>query len=292
MNLNIDMNAPVFVKPQRPAIGKNLKMPNIKSLFKPDPGYIAADADLAQADARVVAWEANDTELMDMFEDPTVDLHTENAKTIFGSCPTKDHPNRKKAKAGVHAVNYNVYPNTLAVALGCTVLEAEFFIKRWFAAHPAIKDWHARVHHQMMNEKRIANRFGFGKNFFGSLDHGTALSEALAWIPQSTVGIIINKVWACMDANVDESLCSVKMQVHDSLCFQIRETELHVAAPQINAQFKSVVVPYDRPLNIAATLGIGTNYGELDDITWDGWLIDPKSGLATDKRTTFWQGAA
>jgi len=288
--INVDMNAPVFVKPERPPIGKGLKLPNIKALFKPDPGYIAADADLAQADARVVAWEANDVELMDMFEDPTVDLHTENAKTIFGSCPSKDHPNRKKAKAGVHAVNYNVYPKTLAAALGCTVLEAEYFINRWFSAHPRIKEWHQRVYHSMMNEKRISNRFGFCKNFFGALDHATALSEALAWIPQSTVGIIINKVWAGMDDNVDESLCSVKMQVHDSLCFQIKEELLHVAAPQINAQFKSVVVPYDRPLNIAATLGVGFNYGELDDITWDGYLIDPSTGIATPNRCRFWRG--
>lgn len=290
--INIDINKPAFPKPPRPAIGKALKMPNIKSLFKPDPGYIAADADLAQADARVVAWEANDTELMDMFEDPTIDLHTENAKTIFGSCPSKDHPNRKRAKAGVHAVNYNVFPKTLAAALGCTVLEAEYFIKRWFEAHPAIKQWHARIHHQMMNEKRIENKFGFGKNFFGALDHATALSEALAWIPQSTVGIIINKVWAGLDANVDESLCSVKMQVHDSLCFQILADQLHVAAPQINEQFKSVVVPYDRPLNIAATLGVGLNYGELEDITWDGWVIDPSNGLVTQQRSGFWLAAA
>lgn len=292
MDINAMMNNPVFVKPQRPPIGKALKLPNIKALLKPDDGYIAADADLAQADARVVAWEANDIILMDMFEDPTIDLHTENAKTIFGSCPTKDHPNRKRAKAGVHAVNYNVYPTTLAAALGCTVLEAEFFIKRWFEAHPAIKEWHQRVHHDMMHNKRIENKFGFAKNFFGSLDHATALSEALAWIPQSTVGIIVNKVWAGIDANVDESLCSVKMQVHDSLCFQILADQLHVAAPQINAQFKSVVVPYERPLNIAATLGVGLNYGELDDITWDGWLIDPKTGLPTDQRTGFWRAVA
>jgi DNA polymerase-1 len=245
---------------------------------------------LAQADARVVAWDADDEILKEIFNDPKLDLHTENAKAIFGSCPTKDHPNRKRAKAGVHAVNYNVYPATLAATLGITVLEAETFINKWFGAHPKIKEWHQRIYHEMMVNKRIENAFGYGKTFFDARDKPTALSEALAWIPQSTVGNIINFVWAKLE-QLDQSKINVMMQVHDSLVFQIRHDCLPEIAPQVQQAFASVVVPYKDPLVISSTLGLGYNCGEVDDVTWDGWVIDPSSGLVTDRRLALWPAA-
>lgn len=276
-----------FSKPKRPPVGKALKLPNVKCLFLPEDGFIIGDADLAQADARVVAWDADDEILKEIFLDPTLDLHTENAKTIFGSCPSKDHPNRKKAKAGVHAVNYNVFPPTLAKTLGITVLEAEHFINTWFGAHPKIRAWHERIHHEMMVNKRIENAFGYGKTFFDGRDKANALSEALAWIPQSTVGNIINFVWAKLE-QLDQSKINVMMQVHDSLVFQIRHDCLPEIAEQVRQAFASVVVPYADPLNIPSTLGLGLDCGVVDDVTWDGWEIDPSSGLVTDRRSALW----
>lgn len=288
ININELMDAKIFAKPDRPAVGKAVKLPNVKKLLLPDEGFIMADADLAQADARVVAWDADDETLKEIFLNPDLDLHTENAKAIYGSCPTKDHPNRKLAKAGVHAVNYHVFPQTLAIALGVTVLEAEFFINRWFSAHPKLKAWHERINTEMKVHKCVANAFNYQKKFFASTDHGTALSEALAWIPQSTVGIIINKVWAYLDKHVDYSLVEVKMQVHDSLVFQIDRERIDMAARVISDAFKSVIVPYADPLNIPSTLGIGLDAGELTDVTWDGFVIDSKTGLATQARSKLW----
>lgn len=278
----------LYAAPPRPEILKKFK--NIKELFLPEDGYICGDADLAQADARVVAWDANDQTLKDIFNDPSVDLHTENAKTIFGSCPDKSHPNRKKAKAGVHAVNYNVHAKTLAATLGITVLEAEYFINRWFEAHPDIKKWHNRIYHEMMVEKRIRNAFGFEKRFFDKRDNFNSLSEALAWIPQSTVAIIINKVWMRME-QLDSSNVYVTMQTHDSLNFEIRKTMVPQIALQIQECF-NIVVPYDDPLVIPGTLGLGKDYGNLKDVTWDGYVIDPDTGLATPEVAEYWRKAA
>jgi DNA polymerase-1 len=278
----------LYAPPKRPALVKKFK--NVKELFLPEPGYIVGDADLAQADARVVAWDADDETLKEIFNDPKLDLHTENAKTIFGSCPSKSHPNRKKAKAGVHAVNYHVYPQTLAKALGVTVLEAEYFIRRWFEAHPKIKAWHDRIYHEMMVEKVIRNAFGFEKKFFDIRDKPTALSEALAWIPQSTVAIIINKVWQSIDERLDPSNIYVTMQTHDSINFEIKKEEVCKTSLQLEECF-NVIVPYPDPLHIPGTLGLGTDYGNLVDTTWDGWIIDPETGLATQQKSEWWKAA-
>lgn len=284
----IDLNALLHQKrnaaPPRP---KAYKAPNIKSLFQAEPGWIVADTDLAQADARVVCWEADDKELMEMFLDPTIDLHTENAKTIFGSCPDKKHPNRKKAKAGVHAVNYGVGARTLAKALGITVHEAEFFIRRWFEAHPKIAQWHARVYDEMVNRRYIQNAFGFRKNFFGKTDGPTALSEALAWIPQSTVGNIINIAWMRMDKlRADQAY--VSMQVHDSLVSQHNKDYAYDTLAYLH-QAMLVEVPYETPLVIPTSLEVSVDsVGTLIAVDWDGCILDGDTGSRTGDFWSHW----
>lgn len=268
--------------PPRPAPYKG---PNIKSLFLPDEGWIVADTDLAQADARVVAWEADDDELMQMFLDPTVDLHTENARTIFGTCPDKSHPNRKKAKAGVHAVNYHVGARTLAKALGITVHEADMFIQRWFSAHPKIKAWHNRIYDEMVNRRYIENAFGFRKAFFAKTDGPTALSEALAWIPQSTVGNIINIAWMRMDLLRAEE-AYVSMQVHDSLVSFHNKDYAYDTLPYLH-EAMLVEVPYQKPLTIPTSLEVSEkNIGQLLAVDWDGCILDTDTGARTQ---SFWE---
>lgn len=271
--------------PPRPS---KTKLPNVKLLLKADPGFVFCDADLQQADAQVVAWDSDDAKLKKVFRDPLLDLHTENAKTIFGECPTKDHPNRKKAKAGVHAVNYHVFAKTLAGTLKCTVEEAQFFIDTWFKEHPNIKAWQNRVFDEMHNRGYVENRFGGRKYFYDDIGHPTALSEALAWIPQSTVAIVINHVWEKLTKIAPKDL-QVLMQVHDSLCFQIRQGAVAELLPEVQKAFDSVVVPYDDPLVIGSSVSLGNRWGNVEDTSWDGFLLDPKTGQPTDKRHMYWQ---
>ena len=280
--------APAIIIPKRPSLDG---LPNVKELFLPDAGWIFGDADLQQADAQVVAWEAGDASLKQIFLDPNLDLHTENAKTIFGSCPSKKHPNRKKAKKGVHSVNYNVSAKTLAKTLGCSVEEAQHFIDVWFKAHPLVKEWHRRIFNEMKGRKYIENRFGGRKQFYDTTDHGTALSEALAWIPQSTVAIVINKVWDYITDNADPRILRVCMQVHDSLCFNIKLGHLEEALYIIKKAFDSVVVPYDDPLVIGSSMAVGANWGHVEDISWDGYLIDDDTGHVTNERCIYMKAA-
>lgn len=278
------LRTPRVQKPVRPG---GYKTPNIKTLFLADEGCIVADTDLAQADARVVAWEADDIELMEMFLNPDIDLHTENAKTIFGFCPDKKHKNRKLAKAGVHAVNYHVQARTLAKTLGITVHEADMFIRRWFEAHPAIKQWHDRIFDEMVNRRWIQNAFGFRKNFFDKRDGPTHLSEALAWIPQSTVGIVINIAWDRMNL-LPRHEARVSMQVHDSLVSQHNMDYAHDTLKYLH-QAMLVEIPYEKPLTIPTSLEVSIdNFGDLIAVDWDGCILDGDTGARTSDFYAHW----
>lgn len=238
-------------------------LPNIRKLFVPDNGWLICDTDLAQADAQVVAAEAGDHELRAIFLDPTRDLHNENAQAIFGGryyAKGEEHPQRQMAKNGVHAVNYGVQARTLSATLGITVKEAEAFIIKWFAAHPKIKGWHDRIQRELQTRRYIENAFGNRRTFLGRTESVTVMQEALAWIPQSTVGLVINRGWKNLSNAYTEDELQVLLQVHDSLVFQIPYANFRNKLTQI-LTYLAVPIPYPTPL----TIGVGV---AVSPISW------------------------
>jgi DNA polymerase I-like protein with 3'-5' exonuclease and polymerase domains len=243
-----------------------LILPNLKRMFIPDTGKLIGDSDLEQADAQVVAWEADDDELKAIFRDPNVDLHNENCKTIFGSYPTDSNDSRRKrTKAGVHLTNYAGNARTLSKTLGLIIHEAERFQKIWFEAHPGIKRWHHDIEMQLQTRRYVCNKFGYRRFYFERLDN--LLPQALAWIPQSTVALVINRGWDNIVNNLPE--VEVLFQVHDSLVFQYDKHLDPSIRPRIKEQL-SIVVPYDDPLIIGVGLALSDkSWGEVKGVSWD-----------------------
>lgn len=239
-----------------------MKLPNIKKLFIPDQDNYICDCDLAQADAQVVAWESNDEELKDIFKDPTADLHDENARAIFGSISKR---NRQLAKRGVHLTNYAGKARTCAATLGITIHEAEKFQNSWFAAHPGIKRWHTRIEADLASTRKVTNRFGNIRFYFDRVE--MLLPQALAWIPQSTVALVIDRGLVALDRQLSPQV-ELLMQVHDSVVFQVHRTDFVPLLPKIK-ECLEIVVPYDDPLVIPVGIDASTkNWGEVTPRDW------------------------
>lgn len=253
-------------------VAKTVALPNVRKMFIPDPGFVICDSDLAQADAQVVAWEADDQILKDIFHDPDKDLHNENALAIFKRVTPAT---RQLAKGGVHATNYGASAATLARALGISRYEAQGFIDAWFTAHPGIYEWHRRIEHQLQTTRTIYNKFGFRKVFFDRVDR--ALPEALAWIPQSTVAITINTGMANIHENLYPDV-QVLLQVHDSIVYQVRESKFLELREELKKNLE-IVIPYDDPLIIPIGLAASKkSWGDVVDVPWEGATItDPDS---------------
>lgn len=241
------------------------KLPNVRRCFIPDPGYYVCDCDLAQADAQVVAWEADDEILKTIFRDPNADLHDQNTQDIFNISP--GHPDFKKkrqlAKFGVHLTNYGGRERTCASTLGITVAEASNFQRRWFQIHPNIKDWHRRIEDQLLTNRTITNAFGYRRQYFDRIDR--CFTEALAWIPQSTVALVITKAMIASEAfPVLEPL----LQVHDSYIvqFPIRKKD-----EGLRAMYECMhqEIPYEDPLTIPAGAELhSTSWGDVEKVKW------------------------
>lgn len=223
------------------------RMPNVRKLYVPDPGYEIFDIDLAGADAQVVAWEADDKPLKDLFRSG-LKVHAENAKDLFGGDAGPDgkrEPYYFRTKMGVHLTNYGGWPKTMASALSITVHEAEKFQKRWFEIHPSIAEWHRRVQHLLQTTRTIENKFGYRITFHDRLDF--LLPTALAWCPQSTVAIVADKAQGILEENFP--IARINLQVHDSLVFQLPINRPANLVDEITEQLR-IPIPYDDVLII------------------------------------------
>jgi len=267
MNLQ---NIPVAEK-QKIKDKNYIKLPNIRKLFVPDPGFTFFDMDLDRADLQVVIWEADDADMKKALR-LGLDMHCLSACDIFNikGIPYEElaeshpnykerraqigEPNRQKAKIGVHATNYGVGDRKLAMALGISVHEASLFRARWFAARPGIRRWHVRTEEALAKKGYVENKFGMRLYNFGRPN----LPEFLGWIPQSTVAGVINRALVNIDNLEQSGKTSIQLliQVHDSLAGQFK-TVRHDWEVEALREEARIIVPYDDPLIIP--VGIKTS---------------------------------
>lgn len=250
------------------ARGMTFQLPNMRSMYVPDPGFTFFDMDLDRADLQVVVWEADDKDLKTALH-MGVDIHLLNVYAIDGQEPppyeelVETHPKypdhrgprkhkREFAKVFCHATNYGGGARTVAANTGRTIAEIERAQRIWFGAHPGIKRWHDRTLAQVTAKHYVENKFGYRWHIFDRLDG--ILPEALAWIPQSTVGCYINRIWVAIHEQIPE--VEVLIQVHDSLAGQFPMHKTDYCIKRIK-EVSQIVIPYEDPLIIP--VGISTS---------------------------------
>jgi DNA polymerase I-like protein with 3'-5' exonuclease and polymerase domains len=165
---------------------------------------------------------------------------------------------REFAKVFCHATNYGGGAKTVAAHTGRSIHEIDLAQRRWFAEHPGITRWHQDTLAQITKRRFVENRFGYRWHIFDRLD--ALLPEALAWVPQSTVGIYINKIWINFYNILPE--VQVLLQVHDSLAGQFPTHRESLLLPKMKEAAK-IIIPYDDPLIIP--VGIKTSTASWGD---------------------------
>ena len=223
-----------------------LVLPNVRKLFIPDPGYEIADMDLASADLRIVTWEADEPEMKAMFA-AGLDPYTEIAKEFYDDPSiTKQDTRRQIFKSFAHGTNYLGTARGLATRLGLGVREAERTQEWYFNRFKRIKVWQDNLRVSVTRTHSVKNAFGYRRFYFDRID-GTIFNQAAAWIPQSTVGLLINKIWDRVVEAEPEIL--VLLQVHDSLVLQYPIGRAAYFRERIK-ELSVYEIPYEDPLVI------------------------------------------
>jgi uracil-DNA glycosylase family 4 len=236
-----------------------LELPNVRKLFLPDPGKTFFDIDLDSADLRIVAWEAEIQEMKDMLAEGKK-VYVEVMKEYHKNPNMTKHDRQYKVFKGLcHGTNYLGSSKGLAERLGLLVHEVEVIQKWYFGKFPRLKKWHNELKDQVLKRRMVENIFGYRCYFFDRVE-GTVFNQAVAWIPQSTVGCLINRAY--VNIHEQHKDIEVLLQVHDSLAGQF-DTRIKDDAMRRIVAAAEIPLPYDDPCTIP--VGIVTSDNSWGD---------------------------
>jgi len=239
--------------------------PSIRSMFIPDAGFKVVNADLSQAEARVVAYLAGEERMQRLFEEGG-DIHSKNASNIFGVTPKNvKKEQRQIAKALVHGANYGIGHKRFAKLVGQSESRARELLNQYHSLYPCLELWHRIVKDQVGRTRILTTPFGRKRMFFGRWSDDL-VRGAIAYVPQSTVGDLLNlgiiKSWDALPPEWE-----IMMQNHDSVVAQVP-----VDTPDMHI-WKFFKHYYEIPIRIGhkwckipMDIQIGKSWGEMKEL--------------------------
>ena len=244
----------------------------VRRAFVPDTGKVMIYADLKQAESNVVAHLAGDPAYVAAHLEG--DTHTLVARRIWldlgdqvdlrKECPPWDakQPWRQWAKRVQHAANYGQSHVGMARLLHIPQREALNIQKAYFGAFRGIGAWHDRVKEELALRGELTSPLGRRRQFLGRPWDADTQREALAYLPQSTVGDLLNlgllRAWEALDPHGVQFLA----QGHDSVLFQCEEARAEEMRKVVVEMLQIPVVVGPRTMRIGADSKVGGDWGE------------------------------
>lgn len=236
--------------------------PMVRNLFIPNEGYIFVNADLSQAEARVVAYLSKETRLQDIFQSGG-DVYTKNASMVFNKPLEKiTESERDLGKRLVHAANYVIGVKKFAKTINKSEDKARELLNAYYAIYPRIKRWHTEVQEVLRKTRILETPLGRKRMFFGRWNDDLVRS-GIAYVPQSTVGDVLDDGLCEATESMPEGWRNV-LQNHDAVLMQVPDytPPMHI--------YKFIHRFYERKLTIngqtfkiPVDIKIGKRWGSL-----------------------------
>jgi len=230
-----------------------------RRIYVAPKGKLLIKADLAQAEARIVAHIAGIERLIDNFDREDFDIHRWNASLIFGKDEgeiTKEQ--RQSAKHCLHSANYQGSARTAVKHAKVDYKTAKLALERWLEAIPEMRLWWEEIQNTVVTEHRLETPLGRQRIFFGRLDQ-TTFRSATAFIPQSTIGDQINRAFFHLDRELPEG-CFPLLQVHDEIVIEAEEEKIDECVCIIRRWLEYPIEINGREVRIPADISVGKNW--------------------------------
>ena len=250
---------------------------NVRRCFVADPGYVLIEADLSQAEARVVAALSGDTDLLSLWNERSFDVHEFTAARIFGK-EEKDvtETERHLGKVARHALNYgmqwktflaNVNAEADRTGVSITAARAKRIVGGYHRLHPRLESWWKRVENTLDERGVLETVFGRRRTFFRRRSRAShlddAAKEAIAFEPQSTVADLLNRGMLRWFEKHEGKFGELLLQVHDSVVIQTSTAKVKVAAKLLRDCLEEEIVINGIALTIPADVSVGSNWADM-----------------------------
>ena len=205
-----------------------------KEVFVADPGMVFGYFDMAQAEARIVAYRANIPAWKAQFEkarkDGSYDCHRALAADMFkvpyADVPLKDwdadnRPTiRYTAKRCRHGLNYRMERFRLSEVTNLPYHEAARAFSIYHRITPELTKWWEQAESDFRKHREVFNALGRRLKVIQRIDD-EVLASIVAFYPQSTLGDKVVQVWYQSEEDPewpdDARIC---LNVHDALICQ------------------------------------------------------------------------
>lgn len=254
----------------------------LRRAFIPDAGMTMWQADLKGADAVVVAYLSGSKNYLEAVESG-IDIYAMMCKRMWNRAPIRAEKGKsvegtvdelfadKKTYRDVmktlrHARNYLGKAAKLAQILGCSVSEAEDFLRADKKIYPEIDEWHVCTAEQLQKHGYLDTPWGFRRHFWDRLWDDSTLREAVAHIPQSTVAHTIDvgiyRVWYDLEPEVQ-----ILNQIHDAAFGQCYSDKITTAEEKVIPLLENPLPVTDihgvtRTMTLKPSWAIGSNWKE------------------------------
>ena len=243
-------------------------------LFLADAGGIYISIDEAQAENRVVAYEAQEARMIEALE-AGIDIHSLTGSLIH-SIPTAQvtKAQRDDGKVANHGLNYALGVENFTLRYALERERGKFIWSRYHSVYPGVHEWHERIKEELSRNNRVlTNCYGRSRRFLDAW--GADLFEkAYNYRPQSTIATKMNNdgvrfVYEHQDLFPDVHFANT---VHDSLWLWVplkqgvgRVVEV---AMMVKRSLEQPLTINGRTFQIPADIKVGFNLFEKDMLSW------------------------
>ncbi len=130
-------------------------------------------------------------------------------------------------------------------------------------AFPGIRKWHNAIAAELKESSSLTTPLGRRRQFWGRIEDGTTLRKAIAYVPQSTIGDLLNlglyRVWN----ELKEDGVDILGQVHDAILGQFPKDKADVIVPKILNCMKNPMEVNGRQMIIPSDCEIGSNWKDM-----------------------------
>jgi len=240
---------------------------DIRRAFVAPEGRLLLAADYSQIELRILAHLSGDEGLIEAFRKGE-DLHRRTAAEIFGVPQEKvDSRMRTVAKRVNFGIVYGISPYGLARDLGIPQSDAKFFIDRFFAAYPKVREFIDR----MVEE---TTRTGYAKTILGrrrplpglasqdkrrqGYDRRNAINTPIQGSAADLMKLAMLKLHRLWEEGTLRA--DMILQIHDELIFEVDEGDAQAAAEVVRAAMEGV---WELKVPLKVDIKLGRNWGEL-----------------------------
>lgn len=249
---------------------QQVKRGTLRRIYVASPGMVFIKADLSQAEAMYVAWDAQIQWMIERYLAGTFDIHVWTAAMLLERPEeTITKTERQEHKPSVHGGNYRIGPRGSAAVSKLPYAKAKRNLEKLWRAIPELKPWWARIEAQVVSTRKLVTPMGRLRVFFDRMNDHTFRS-AYAQGPQSTIGDTINRAFWLLDRDLPDGAWPL-LQIHDEIVCEVPQPPDPRYGQSVQLIREHMTCPIQvpgtpEPLVIPVDMAMGKNWYDLEPI--------------------------